>query len=121
MAYRSRGGIAARQQGGRGRSLSTSQRLAGVTGFERARAGTHVRMDRTAWTKLKMQIIDERGSCCERCGTATQQLILNHKVAHANGGSNMKHNLELLCYQCDNNQIGSANRRGSRLLHGGRR
>ncbi|QZE59424.1 HNH endonuclease [Erwinia phage pEa_SNUABM_2] len=121
MAYRPRGGIAARTQGGRGRSLSTSQRLAGVTGLERARTGTHVRMDRSDWTKLKMSIIDERGYYCERCGKPTRELILNHKVAHANGGSNMKHNLELLCYPCDNNQIGSANRRGSKLLHGGRK
>ncbi|AXG67222.1 HNH endonuclease [Dickeya phage vB_DsoM_AD1] len=121
MAYRPKGGIAARTMGGRGRSLSTSQRLAGVTGFERARAGTHVRMDRGDWTRLKMSIIDERGNQCERCGKPTSQLILNHKVGHAQGGSNMKHNLELLCYDCDNNQIGSNNRRGSRLLHGGRR
>lgn len=121
MAYRPKGGIAARQGNGRGRSMSTSQRLAGVTGIERARTGTHVRMDRTEWTKYKMRIIDERGECCERCGVPTKQLILNHKVAHANGGSDLKHNLELLCYSCDNNQIGTANRRGSRLLHGGRR
>lgn len=120
MAYRPRGGIAARQGGG-GRRLSTSQRLAGVTGFERARAGTHVRMDRADWTKLKMNIIDERGQRCERCGKPTAQLILNHKVGHAKGGSNMKHNLELLCHDCDNNQIGKNNRLGSRLLHGGRR
>lgn len=121
MAYRPRGGIAARSQSGRGRSMSTSQRLAGVTGIERARAGTHVRMDRADWTRLKMSIIDERGQRCERCGVATAQLILNHKVPHSRGGSNMKHNLELLCYTCDNNQIGTANRRGSKLLHGGRR
>ncbi|ARW58819.1 HNH endonuclease [Erwinia phage vB_EamM_Y3] len=121
MAYRPKGGIAARQNSGRGRSMSTSQRLAGITGIERARVGTHVRMDRTEWTAYKMRIIDERGERCERCGTATRQLILNHKVAHANGGSDLKHNLELLCHKCDNNQIGSANRRGSRLLHGGRR
>ena len=121
MAYRPKGGIAARTMGGRGRSMSTSQRLAGVTGFERARAGTHVRMDRSQWTALKMQLIDDRGQRCERCGVPTPNLILNHKVAHANGGSNMKHNLELLCHSCDNNQIGTANRRGSKLLHGGRR
>jgi len=120
MAYRPRGGIAARQGGG-GRRLSTSQRLAGVTGFERARAGTHVRMDRSEWTRLKMSIIDERGSRCERCGLATNSLILNHKVTHSQGGSNMKHNLELLCHTCDENQIGKANRRGSKLLHGGKR
>lgn len=121
MTYRPRGGIAARQNGGRGRSLSTTQRLAGVSGMERARAGTHVRMDRSSWHAFKMQIIDERGQACERCGKRTPQLILNHKVPHSRGGSNLKHNLELLCHDCDNNQIGSANRRGSKLLHGGRR
>lgn len=121
MVYRAKGGVAARQNSGRGRGLSTTQRLLGVTGMERARAGSHVRMDRSEWTRYKMMLIDERGQRCERCGTATPQLILNHKVAHANGGSNLKHNLELLCYTCDNNQIGRANRRGSRLLHGGKR
>lgn len=121
MAYRPKGGIAARQNSGRGRSLSTTQRLLGITGIERARAGSHVRMDRASWTALKMQLTDERGQQCERCGARTPQLILNHKVGHSKGGSNMKHNLELLCHSCDNNQIGRANRMGSRLLHGGRK
>lgn len=119
MAYRPRGGISARQSGGRSK-LSTSQRIAGVSVFDRNRAGTHSRMDRSDWAKYKQSIIDERGERCERCGKATKSLILNHTVAHSRGGSNTKNNLKLLCHDCDNNQIGSANRRGSRLLHGGR-
>lgn len=119
MAYRPRGGIAARQNNSWGKP-STSQRIAGVSSLDRNRTGTHSRMERGDWSAYKSMLIQERGECCERCGKRTPQLILNHKVAHARGGSNLKHNLELLCHVCDNNQIGTANRRGSRLLHGGR-
>lgn len=119
MAYRPRGGIAARKNNSWGKP-STSQRIAGVSALDRNRAGTHSRMERGDWSAYRAMLIQERGERCQRCGVATSQLILNHKVAHARGGSNLKHNLELLCHNCDNNQIGSANRRGSRLLHGGR-
>lgn len=119
MTYRPRGGIAARKNNSWGKP-STSQRLAGVTSLDRNRVGTHQRMDRSEWSALKAQIIQERGARCQRCGKATSQLILDHTVTHSQGGSNMKNNLKLLCHDCDSQKIGRANRRGSRLLHGGR-
>ena len=119
MAYRPRGGIAARQNGGMGKR-TTAQRIAGVSSMDRLRAGTNTRMERTSWATLKAEIISERGECCEKCGTFTSQLILDHIVEHSRGGSNAKRNLMLVCYGCDKKKLGSANRRGARLLHGGR-
>jgi len=119
MTYRPRGGIAARQNGGFGKR-STAQRIAGVSNMDRLRAGTNARMERGDWSSLKSEIISERGACCEKCGRQTSQLILDHIVTHAQGGSNSKRNLMLLCHTCDSKKLGSANKRGSKLLHGGR-
>lgn len=120
MAYRPRGGIAARQNGGFGKR-STAQRLAGVSSMDRLRAGTNARMERSEWSSLKADIMAERGCACEKCGAQTSQLILDHIVSHAQGGSNAKRNLMLVCYECDKKKLGSANRRGAKLLHGGRK
>lgn len=118
MVYRPRGGIAARQSTTGKRS--TAQRLAGVSGMDRLRAGTNARMDSGSWTALKKQIIAERGCACEKCGTETTELILDHIVEHSRGGSNAKRNLMLVCYRCDKKKLGSANKRGAVLMHGGK-
>lgn len=119
MTYRPRGGIAARQNGGFGKR-STAQRIAGVSSMDRLRAGTNARMERSEWSSLKADIMAERGCACEKCGAPTSQLILDHIVTHAQGGSNARRNLMLVCYECDKKKLGSANKRGSKLLHGGR-
>ncbi|AXG66570.1 putative HNH family endonuclease [Dickeya phage vB_DsoM_JA33] len=119
MTYKPRGGIAARQNGGFGKR-STAQRIAGVSNLDRLRAGTNARPERSDWYSLKLRLIEERGAYCQNCGKATSTLILAHTIAHAKGGSINPRNLKLLCERCDNNSIGSANRRGSRLLHGRR-
>lgn len=115
---RSRGGIAARASGGGWGKPSTAQRIAGVSSRDRLRVGTNARMERGSWSDLKAEIIDERGARCEKCGFATKDLILDHIVTHAQGGSNSKRNLMLVCHGCDKKKLGSANRRGARLLHG---
>lgn len=119
MTYRPRGGIAARQNGGFGKR-STAQRIAGVSNMDRLRAGTNARMERGDWSTLKADIISERGCSCEKCGKKTPQLILDHIVPHAQGGSNSKRNLMLVCHDCDKKKLGSVNKRGAKLLHGGR-
>ncbi|WOL24419.1 HNH endonuclease [Yersinia phage fHe-Yen9-02] len=118
MAYRPRGGIAARSGSGGWGKPSTAQRLAGRTGIDRLRVGTNARMDRTSWAQLKADILRERGAFCEKCGKSTQSLILDHIVTHAAGGSNSKRNLMLVCESCDKKKLGTANKRGARLLHG---
>lgn len=112
-----RGGIAARA-GRRPARLTTQQRLTGASSFDRVRAGTHKRMGRSEWSDLKAEIIQERGDKCQRCGRTGCQLTLDHIITHSQGGSNSKRNLQLLCPYCDSNKIGSANRRGAKLLHG---
>lgn len=115
--YKPRGGIAARQGTGSSRR-SVAQRIAGVSGMDRLRAGTNARMERSDWSSLKATIIEERGEFCEKCGTATSQLILDHIITHAQGGGNNKRNLMLVCHACDKKKLGSANKRGAKLLHG---
>lgn len=114
-----KGGIAARLGKGRSRArLTTQQRLTGSSSFDRARAGTHLRMHRTDWTQLKSDIIAQRGERCQKCGLPTSQLILDHIIPHSQGGSNSPRNLMLVCASCDKKKLGKANRRGARLLHG---
>lgn len=112
-----RGGIAARS-GSRRPKLSTQQRLTGSSYFDRARAGTHMRMNRTDWSSLKSSIIADRGERCQKCGLVTPQLILDHIIPHSQGGSNSPRNLMLVCHTCDKKKLGKANRRGAKLLHG---
>lgn len=110
-------GIAARNAGYSMRR-STAQRLAGVGALDRARVGTKVRMDQTAWRKLKADLILIRGNRCQNCGRTECSLILDHIIPHARGGSDHPRNLKLICEYCDKNKIGKANRRGQRLAYG---
>ncbi len=112
-----RGGIASRM-GTRRPKLTTQQRLTGSSSFDRVRAGTRTRMGRTAWADLKAQIVAQRGARCQKCGTCTETLILDHIIPHAQGGSNSPRNLMLVCYTCDSKKLGKANRRGAKLMHG---
>lgn len=107
-------GIAARTTPTR----NTRQRIAGVGHMDSLLTGTKRRMGRSDFAALKAEIRDERGDRCEECGTATSELILDHKVPHSRGGSDSKRNLKLLCYKCDQRKPGSANRAGARYLHG---
>lgn len=40
--------------------------------------------------------------CCERCGSATLDIELHHKVSVELGGDNSADNIELLCHKCHN-------------------
>lgn len=110
-------GIAARM-GGFNSNRTTAQRLAGVTGLDRARVGTKTRMDSSAWRTLKAHLIATRGDMCEQCGCTHLPLVLDHKIPHAKGGSDHPTNLKLICTNCDKRKTGSANRRGQRLAYG---
>lgn len=118
-----KGGIAARNAPFGGKPRKVSQRLRGATsGLDRTRAGTHVRaipshvkaaVDAYVWAR------DNR--CCTRCGRGAHEVTMTvaHIVAHADGGAYAPNNLRLRCIDCHmNNEIGSSNRNGARLLRG---
>jgi 5-methylcytosine-specific restriction endonuclease McrA len=108
-----KGGIAARARGGG--KLSTTQRLAGVTKFDRARAGTLTRVDPATWAKICAYIKNRDGYKCTRCNSP-DNLTVDHIIPHANGGQTTYNNLTTLCRDCHKLKLGKANKLGARLL-----
>ncbi len=112
MAYRPKGGIAARQRGGK---LSTSQRIAGVGTLDRARAGTLIRIDSAVWQKMCDYVKMRDGHRCTRCGRS-ENLTVDHIIPHARGGQTAYYNLTTLCVDCHKKKLGKANKLGARML-----
>lgn len=106
-----KGGIAARNRGGK---LSTTQRLAGVSRFDRARAGTLTRVDPATWKRMCDYVKMRDGYRC-KCGS-TEDLTVDHIIPHANGGQTTYNNLITLCRDCHKKKLGRANKLGARLL-----
>ena len=107
-----KGGIAARKRGGK---LSTTQRLTGVSRFDRARAGTLKRVSPEVWAKMCAYIKMRDGYRCTKCGSE-DELTVDHIIPHANGGQTSYTNLTTLCRRCHKLKLGKANKLGARLL-----
>lgn len=113
-----RTGLSTRKYKGK---LSTAQRIAGVTAFDKNRAGTHSRCAPDVWRRICIAVKNRDGHRCVRCGADpevdyTVKLTVDHIIPHAQGGSDLPSNLRTLCLTCHKKRIGRANRRGSRLL-----
>ena len=50
-------------------------------------------------TKLKKELVNERGRNCEVCGLV-KPLIIHHKVQVSHGGLHTKKNYQLICESC---------------------
>ncbi len=118
-----KGGIAARAAPFGGHPRKVSQRLRGATsGLDRTRAGTLVRSIPTSVKAAVDAYVWARdNNCCTRCGKGTYDTTITvaHIIAHADGGPYTPNNLRLRCIDCHmNNEIGTSNRNGARLLRG---
>lgn len=122
MAY-GKGGIAARNKPfGEGGKRSTAARIRGVGGLDACRAGT---LTRQIPQDLKKRVDDfvyaRDNNRCTRCTCTRAERVLTiaHIVPHAQGGMYTPSNLRVLCIDCHiNSEVGTANRKGSRLLRG---
>ena len=115
---RNRGGVAQRSGALDHRytgKMRTSQRIAGVSSFDRNRVGTKHRCSPEVWRKICEAVKNRDGHRCVRCGS-TEKLTVDHIIPHSQGGSDLPSNLRTLCIICHKNRIGRANRRGSKLL-----
>ncbi len=52
------------------------------------------------WRWLKRDVIHRDGSRCAQCGATDQPLALDHRIPHAEGGTDALANLQLLCPPC---------------------
>lgn len=122
MAY-GKGGIAARNRPfGEGGKRSTAARIRGASGLDACRAGT---LTRSIPADLKKRIddfvYDRDNNRCTRCDCTRAERVLTvaHIIPHASGGQYVPNNLRILCIDCHiTSEIGTANRKGSRLLRG---
>lgn len=53
----------------------------------------------TQWKALRRQVIEQRGSLCERCGKESTALSLHH-IHYRSLGSEQPEDVELLCAEC---------------------
>lgn len=118
-----KGGIAARAAGFGGRAKSVSARLRGAGNFDRARMG-NMRPSTHLKEAVDAYVMARDGHRCTRCGctSADSPLTIAHRIAHAQGGHYTPTNLRVLCINCHaDSEIGSANRRGAKLLRNHKR
>lgn len=52
------------------------------------------------WRWLKRDVIHRDGERCANCGSSGCRLELDHRVPHAEGGTDRMSNLQLLCQDC---------------------
>lgn len=58
-----------------------------------------IRINSPEWKILKFNLINQRGSKCERCETRTIYLEMHHKT-YDRLGRELSSDLELLCHDC---------------------
>lgn len=122
MAY-GKGGIAARNKPfGEGGKRSTAARIRGVSALDSCRAGTLTRnIPNDLKKRIDEYVYTRDNNRCTRCTRNRADVVLTiaHKIAHSQGGQYIPTNLHVLCIDCHiNTEIGTANRKGSRLLRG---
>lgn len=67
---------------------------------KRAKAKARARKGlRRGFRKIRKQIIESRGKCCEDCGDDTR-VVAHHKMRVMDGGKHTPKNIILLCEDC---------------------
>ncbi|AWY20093.1 HNH endonuclease [Moraxella bovis] len=65
-----------------------------------------------AWRRLRDEILARDSYTCQCCGRVGGRLELDHIVNVAQGGTNDKSNLQILCHSCHKTKTQSESRAG---------